>query len=429
MQSGNDVLILLADHSPFILVCADIQPSFIAAVSPSSKKVDSSWLEDIPEAVPHPVRGFSVTGAIANRFGKDSRKEAPPTSSATGVSQEDELRSSFSPHRTLTQTDSPESHGTGEQAGLVETSSGSSPHSSSLTVPHNEMLHRMIQQGAVGGAVGGAEGDDEVVVQQSKTKGKAKKKKKRKKPKIPDADNAGTPQSIAVTPPSIATTTQSVAVTATDVTTAAGDQSEADGAQIKDVDSSPQPSRVKKGEGEEGEEGRVNSPEEQEMPWEHWANDGSGVTSEGAAEPTLGEDMEECDFGSRVHPLPVHPPAASNKRLSLADELELAMERDPSPQAGRSCHDDILERSTEATPSDHTPGNTDPHPTLDPTPSNTEDRPPVEAAQQGNPVDDTPPSDTPPLNTSTGNLSLLFVCLFVCLLYWTASLIKTSLNL
>ena len=372
--------------------------------------MDSSWLEDIPKAAP-PVSGFSVTGTI----GKDGRKEAPAVSNTTGGSQEDDLRSSFSPHRTLTQT---ESRGTGEEAGLLESGSGSySPHSS-LTVPHNETLQRMIQQG---GATGGAEGEDELVVRKSKSKGKAKKKKKRKKPKMSDADDTGTSQSVAVTMPSIATTTQSVAMTtaATDMAIAADDQAEADGDQMEGADSSPQPSRAKEGEEEEEERGRVNSPEEQEMPWEHWTLGGGVVTSEGGAEPALGEYTEECDVGfDRLHPVTLPQPAASNKRLSLADELELAMERDPSPEAGRSRHDDILERSTEATPHlDPTPGGTDPPPTLDPTPSNTVDRLSSEEAQQENPADATPPSDTPlqtpPLQVTT-NHHLLSICNTLC---------------
>lgn len=425
----------------------DIQPTFIASVSPS--KEAESCPSDIPIATPASADRSSLSrdSAVSSTTGGTGGGEWPSpkqqgVAKAEGSGREEELRSSFSPHRTLTQT---EPRGIG-QAGLLESGSGSySPHSS-LTVPQGEMFQEVTQQ--VKGQ--GAEVEDEtLVVRQPKAK---KKKKKKKKSKMEEsAESQSISDQVASQSSAVATPSGAVVVVTdpvTDIVTAAPVRVEADSSELAEgrkVDSSSPRAREKEGEG-----ALVGSPSDQEMPWEHWAPEGrkvdassarareeeeegalvgspsdqdmswehlapEGASVEGGAELPLGEYLEECDvgFSEKLHPLPL-PQQGTSKRLSLADELEMAMEGpldngDMSrPHPGESREEQTVQ--VEATPlSDPTPSSIDAPPLPDPTPSSigaallpkptpsdAEDRLPSDADEmtQESPQVDTPPSGT-----------------------------------
>ena len=96
-----------------------------------------------------------------------------------------------------------------------------------------------------------------------------------------------------------------------------------------------------------GHKSIVESPDE--FPWDQWtpseggteqvSQEGGGAEQTsleggGAEQASLGDYMEECDVGlpQELHPLPL--PQSTNKRLSLADELEMAIKSEsmsPSP--------------------------------------------------------------------------------------------------
>ena len=91
------------------------------------------------------------------------------------------------------------------------------------------------------------------------------------------------------------------------------------------------------------------------------------ATSTGEAGP-LKEYMEECDvgFSERHHPLPL-PPSGSSKRLSLADELEMAIEDSDQPSPPRPQDSPTNQHHIEATPPSDSTGTTPPN--LDPAPT------------------------------------------------------------
>lgn len=253
-----------------------------------------------------------------------------PTEGGGGVAgpreREVELSSSFSPHRTISQQI--HSHGTGMVAGLESDSGSYSPHSS-LPLQEDVLLHLQSQQNL--------EEEEELVIRKPKTKSKTKKKKKKKKAKAADAGESQL-----------------------GVSGVSGGQDQVDSNAVQDLihptrnessrgqpepgqpePSPPDSSRLQ----EEVEEGRGKGVEPvesegQEVSWDHWAaGEGSGLVERRQFTPPpksfqsegyLEEEEEEMGFGRGHQPMPL-PQSTATKRLSLADELEMAMEGSAPP--------------------------------------------------------------------------------------------------
>lgn len=254
-----------------------------------------------------------------------------------------ELQTSLSPHRTLAQN---ELHGIGLVA--ESDSSSNSPHTG---------LRQMSMEGE-------GEGEDLVLRASKSSKGKAKKKKKKKK-KSKTAELATEPSVVGVEPD---TALERVTRVEPD---GEGERRE----ELTESVGADSPSQSGGREGEENAESakraHMSSPEgeeeeEEEMSYEQWASDKTGVgtldregTGPSRDQLELGE-YEECDmgFGKEVtHPLP----EAGNKRLSLADELEMANESEfatpgGDDQGGTPPSEPLSQRDNQefATPTLHT---------------------------------------------------------------------------
>lgn len=299
-----------------IMMHADIEPTFIGSVQPRLQELS----EESPEASLMSVAGSSLSGGHGSGWGQ-REASGPSDSGRGGREQEEEIHSSLSPHRTLSQT---EPLGTG-QADFLESRSGSYSPRSSLA-PHGEILRLMDQHG-VKGAKGTEEEEEELVMRKPKSKS-GKKKKKKKKPKISaesakhaEQEKPGAESAKHAKKPGAMTTQNSadvapLASVQTDSAEVASSQN------VTGFGGAPaSPPHVAKG--------REPSPSDHELPWGQWTAADLGVaTSEGDREETLqGEYLEECDLESslKLHPLPL-------KKLSLADELEMAMDAvSPSP--------------------------------------------------------------------------------------------------
>ena len=254
--------------------------------------------------------------------------------SSVEVDRED-LRGSFSPHRTLAQSNS---HGMAPGLAGSDSSTTNSPHTSTR-VP-----------------VANGEGEEEdLVVHASKSKsskGKAKKKKKKKKSKITESADAK-PESL-LDPIQAMNERPDIDKIRSELERSTSIREETDGhvepglAESQRAHS-PAPNLTERAPGKEWgvtespRRAHMSSPdheEEKEMSYEQWApKTSSGELLEGRGQfpppgelpQDLGEFEEECDMGFGQGHLPLtHPPPsvveAGNKRLSLADELELANE-------------------------------------------------------------------------------------------------------
>lgn len=264
---------------------------------------------------------------------------------------EDELVTSSefssSPHRTLTQT---EPRGIGQPV-FAESGSGSYSPSS---LPAD--MFRTVTQQRTGGV---AEEEESDLVQHKGKSGKGKPKKKKKKKKSKTAESAVGSHH-----------------TASDVVAESGNaeeraRMEGGGVRVAADSASGEPEKrspvveVKEVIGQSTEVAAEKEPVEvadqntssvvevgghnksivespDEFPWEQWAPSDGGteqVSQEGGGAERasleegggaeLGDYLEECDVGfpRELHPLPL--PQSTGKRLSLADELEMAIGSEP----------------------------------------------------------------------------------------------------
>ena len=391
-----------------------MQPTFISSVTPDTKPAEP-WSTDPPVHVSSRTPSFN------------SKDKNPPTVQVSDVQvggaspeggvvhqgamalsadqREEELRSSFSPHRTLSQPPSSEA-ATLEQSGserLVQ--SGSHSPQSQLALPGSEVMQD-------------EDGDDALVERKSKSKSSKdkskKKKKKKKKPKSDDLADSKAPELGSKAPAAAAVVSDDWATAVAngdgDVqVTASGDQPLPGGTDSR-MDaggdgsgsaSKPRPAvgeevtmaRVEADDGggeneatsnpfglgdspraggnpfaaEGAEEGAQDSEERTQItyrvkkmrqPWEEegegdWTpteDGGPNFTPPAHHQGSLGEYMEECDmgFGKGVEPLPL-PQQGASKRLSLADELEMAMEEEITPPAAAGNQQEVT--SSEPHPS------------------------------------------------------------------------------
>lgn len=299
-----------------------MDPSFISSVSPEREVKVQQTPSDSPSDEKPSKEPFFLTGIISSVFGKDKKESLTASSpgkteekklrepSPLGAGQqgveggvvsdmtfekEGELRDSLSPHRLLSQT--------GDQASSqVESHSGSfSSYSGSNVLGKDEQLEKEKKV---------EEEEDLVVRKPKKNKGKKKKKKKKK-------ENDDPVQSQRVS--------SDISVNV--------DKNQVDTVVVERHGNQRVDPLLHSGRLEEEIPVVDNATLERSMD-QQTTSEGTGSKEEIRPIPTnpfdptdlLSEYVEECDtaFGRSVEPLPL---TQSSKRLSLADELEQAMDQ------------------------------------------------------------------------------------------------------
>ena len=325
-----------------------MQPTFLSSVTPATRT--EPWSTDPPihlSSTPPP--STSLLGSVFTSRDKKipSVQVSGTQGGVEGEGKGEEPRPSSSPHRMLTQSLSSEHSGTDHAPSILADSGSFQPLGSEVAQDREDEEESLVER---------------KTRSKSKDKSKKKKKKKRKTKSEDAAGNSKTPDAELKPPEAAAATNGAEDVTSSSNHPPAQQTSTADrhggsghgspkphpsdeagergrGASLVEPDGGQSLESTNPFGADDDEE--MGSEERSQvtyrvkevgLPWEgdEWpprdAEAPSNFTPP-VGRGSLGEYMEECDvgFGRGVEPLPL-PQTGSNKRLSLADELEMAME-------------------------------------------------------------------------------------------------------